>query len=179
MNRRCSILIAAISMTSIFDALAAARSWKEEVQFQDGRKAIVARTVERGGRHEIGQEPPYRRQGFTFTMPGTNEEILWEDNYSEDLGTASFLPMQLEVRGRHAYLVAVPTGCLSFNKWGRPNPPYVALYETYTQPEHKSIVRAPIPGGDPNSCPELVFYKGAWVGPGDSIGKRMLDRKSK
>jgi hypothetical protein len=44
-------------------------------------------------------------------------------------------------------------------------------------PEYKTILseRVADAGG---RCGELVFYKGAWVGPGDSIGKRMMDRKS-
>jgi hypothetical protein len=40
------------------------------------------------------------------------------------------------------------------------------------------FVRKPIKGS-PTTCEELVFYKGSWVGPGDSIGKRMMDRISK
>mgnify|MGYP006921602286 CR=1 FL=1 len=39
------------------------------------------------------------------------------------------------------------------------------------------IRREPFTGK--SSCPEMVFYKGAWVGPGDSIGKRMIDRMTK
>ena len=46
------------------------------------------------------------------------------------------------------------------------------------EPHLLQIVREPIKGG-PTTCEELVYYKGAWVGPGDSIGKRMMDRISK
>ncbi|MBZ0094970.1 MAG: hypothetical protein K8H75_06235 [Sulfuricella sp.] len=46
-------------------------------------------------------------------------------------------------------------------------------------PEYKTILREAIPGGGQGLCPELVYYKGAWVGPGDSIGKRMMDSKAK
>jgi hypothetical protein len=50
------------------------------------------------------------------------------------------------------------------------------------QAELKSILREPVKRGTEGSavnCRELVFYKGAWVGPGDSIGKRMMDQKQK
>jgi hypothetical protein len=50
------------------------------------------------------------------------------------------------------------------------------------QPEYKTILREPVKLGSVGSsvnCEKLVYYKGAWVGPGDSIGKRMLDGKSK
>ncbi len=100
-------------------------SWKEEVLLHDGTKIIMDRSVERGGRHEIGQKPPYKKQSLSFTMPGTKKEVTWEDKYSEDVGSANFLPMLLDVQAGIAYLVASPMGCLSYNKWGRPNPPYV------------------------------------------------------
>ena|SRR5688572_762195 len=100
-------------------------SWKEEVLLHDGSKIIVERMVERGGRHEIGQKPPYKEQSLRFTLPGTKHTITWEDHYSQDLGSANFLPMALDILGGTPYLVAHPMGCLSYNKWGRPNPPYV------------------------------------------------------
>jgi hypothetical protein len=48
--------------------------------------------------------------------------------------------------------------------------------------EYKTILRDAVKRGAVGSsvnCEELVYYKGAWVGPGDSIGKRMMDRKAK
>lgn len=102
-------------------------NWKEEVLLHDGGKIIVTRMVERGGRHEIGQEPPIKEQNLSFILPGTNEKVIWEDKFTEDVGSANFLPMQLEVHKGTAYLVATPMGCLSYDKWGRPNPPYVVF----------------------------------------------------
>jgi len=43
---------------------------------------------------------------------------------------------------------------------------------------YKTILREAYPTAA-GGCDEMVYYKGAWVGPGDSIGKRMMDRKSK
>ena len=206
-------------------------SWKEEVLLHDGGRIVVERRVERGGRHEIGQKPPYKEQSLQFTLPATGQAIKWEDRYSEDIGMANFLPMAIDVVNGTSYLVASPAGCLSYNKWGRPNPPYVIfkyvgnqwvripLQELPTeikapnlivsapdlevekigkspipvdeikranaphrQPEYRSILREAVRAGTEGSsvnCDELVFYKGAWVGPGDSIGKRMMDMKAK
>ncbi len=100
-------------------------SWKEEVLLHDGSKIIVERNVERGRGHEIGQQPPIKNQNLSFTLPGTNEKVTWDDHYSEDIGSASFLPILLDIHRSAAYLVADTMGCLSYNKWGRPNPPYV------------------------------------------------------
>jgi hypothetical protein len=179
-------------------------SWKEEVLLHDGSKIIVERSVERGGRHEIGQKPPIKEQSLTFNLPSTNENITWEDKFTEDVGSANFLPMLLDVRKDMAYLVVHPMGSLSYIKWGSPNPPYVVfkyqnkrwnritlqelpmeltipnlifsspddeakkvgqriisaeaikrLYDSYRQPEFKTILRTPIDYGPPR-----LEYKG-------------------
>lgn len=202
-------------------------TWEEEVLLHDGQKIIATRTVERGGKSEIGQQAPIKQQSLAFTLPITSEKVVWEDKFTEDIGGANFLPMQLEIHKGLPYLVAYPMGCLSYNKWGRPNPPYVvfkyqnktwqriALQELpavltvpnlifsspdtdakksgqavisaeaiktlnagHTKAEYKSILRDAFPGAD-DGCSEMVFYKGTWVGPGDSIGKRMMDRTIK
>ena len=100
-------------------------SWKEEVLLHDGNKIIVERTANRHGRHEIGQRPPIGDQSISFTMPVTNKRVVWKDEYSEDVNGANFNLMMLDIAQGTAYLLATPAGCLSYNKWGRPNPPYV------------------------------------------------------
>lgn len=117
--------------------------WMEEALLHDGSKIVVERSVARGGRHELGQKPPYEWQKLKFTMPTTGESVTWEDNYSEDIGTASFLPMLLDVHQGAAYLVANTMGCLSYNKWGRPNPPYVVF--KYQSKEWKRIPLQELP----------------------------------
>lgn len=118
-------------------------SWKEEALQNDGSTIIVDRSVEFGGRHEIGQKPPYKKQTLTFTLPSTNERITWEDHYSEDLGSSNFNPMLLDVFWNRAYVVVIPAGCLSYNKWGRPNPPYVVF--KYQDKEWKRIPMEELP----------------------------------
>ncbi|MEQ1814627.1 MAG: hypothetical protein ABL860_09300 [Candidatus Nitrotoga sp.] len=118
-------------------------SWKEEVLLHDGSKIIIEQYVDRGGRHEIGQKPPYKEQSLNFTMPGSNESVMWKDSYSEDLGMANFLPMALDIRAGIAYLGVKPMGCLSYNKWGRPNPPYVIF--KYQGKEWKRILLQELP----------------------------------
>ncbi len=102
-------------------------SWKEEVLLHDGQKIIVERTLERGGRHEIGQRPGATNETLSFTMPGSNQTVTWNDQYSEDIGSSNFNLLMLEIANGSVYLVATPMGCLSYNKWGRPNPPYVVF----------------------------------------------------
>jgi hypothetical protein len=100
-------------------------NWKEEVLLHDGSKLIVERSVDRGGRHEIGQQPPIKEESMSFTLPATNERITWKSGFSADIGLADFQPLLLDIFQGMAYVVTSPVGCLAYNKWGRPNPPYV------------------------------------------------------
>lgn len=100
-------------------------SWKEEVLLHDGGKIVVERSVEHGGRHELFKDSPISEQRLTWTMPGTQQTMTWEEYYSKDVGSANFMPMLVDVYQGAAYLVADTMGCLAYNKWGRPNPPYV------------------------------------------------------
>jgi hypothetical protein len=207
-------------------------SWKEEVLLHDGQKLIVKRSQSYGGRHEIGQPPPIKEHTIAFTLPGSNKTITWTSEYGEDIGRTYFNLLAVHVLNGTPYIVASPNLCMSYNKWGRPNPPYVffkydgkawqripqeefpAEFKTINValdilghevenlaslglvssekikelnhhtviPEYKTILREGVkPGavGSSVNCEELVYYKGAWVGPGDSIGKRMMDRKAK
>jgi hypothetical protein len=102
-------------------------SWKEEVLLHDGSKIIADRSVELGGRHELGQKPPIKEQSLTFTLPSNKQRVIWQDHYSEDVGSSNFNPLLLEIVNGTAYVLVSPAGCLSYNKWGRPNPPYVVF----------------------------------------------------
>jgi hypothetical protein len=100
-------------------------SWKEEVLLHDGSKMVITRSQTYGGRHEIGQPSPIKEHTITFTLPNTNTTITWTSEYGEDLGRTNFHLLAVHVLNGTPYLVAEPNLCLSYNKWGRPNPPYV------------------------------------------------------
>lgn len=100
-------------------------SWKEEVLLHDGSKLIAKRSLSYGGRREIGQGAPIKEQRISFTLPNSNNKISWTSEYSEDVGRANFNLLALHLLKGTPYIVVEPNGCLSYNKWGRPNPPYV------------------------------------------------------
>lgn len=102
-----------------------ADSWQEEVLLHDGRTIVAERSVRRGGRAEIGQTGAYVEQHLRFTDPATGKTFAWSDVLSPELGMANFLVLALHVVDATPYVVATPMGCQSYNKWGRPNPPYV------------------------------------------------------
>lgn len=198
-------------------------SWKEEVQLHDGSKLIVDHHSNISSRPDQGLR--LVDHTLTFTLPGSSEAIVWKTEYRQDVPDPNSLgALLLDVVGGVPYLATSPAGCIAYNKWGRPNPPYVLFKYThaawqqipltafppelvqanlmspsatlsfkpyYTVEEARAyrqngnvaayartILREAV-GGVWSSCPEMVYYKGAWVGPGDSIGKRMLDMKSK
>ena len=125
-------------------------SWKEEALQPDGSVIIVTRTTERGGRHEIGQQGAFIHQTLSFNIPGSGQKIEWVDALSPDLGNSSFLPMLLGVSRGAAYLLASPIGCLSYNKWGRPNPPYVVFKFTGKQWNRVDLKELPLEFKTPN-----------------------------
>lgn len=118
-------------------------SWKEEVLLHDGSKIVVKRTLDRGGRHEIGQRSGATNETLTFAMPNANQVVIWEDKRSDDIGSSNFNLLMLEILDGTAYLVTSPMGCLSYNKWGRPNPPYVVF--KYRGKEWKRIALEELP----------------------------------
>ena len=118
-------------------------SWEEEVLLHDGSKIIVERKLSYGGRHEIGHPPPIKEQTLSFTLPNTGKTIDWTSEYSEDVGRANFHLLALHVLNGTPYIVAEPNLCLSYNKWGRPNPPYV--FFKYDGKEWQRIPLAALP----------------------------------
>jgi hypothetical protein len=209
-------------------------SWNEEVLLHDGSKIIVKRSQSYGGRREPGQNPPIKEHVLTFQLPGAGKSFKWVSEFSQDVGRANFQVLALHMLSDTPYIVALPNLCLAYNKWGRPNPPYVlfrydstgwqrislkelptvftttnviinngreedieraaaklgyvpadavqSINRSLHEAELRSILREPVKRGAEGSavnCDELVYYKGAWVGPGDSIGKRMMDRAKK
>ena len=100
-------------------------SWQEEVLLHDGRTIVIDRSQTYGGRREIGQPPPIREHTISFTLPNTGKNVTWVSEYGEELGRANFDLLALHVLNGVPYIVARPNLCLSYNKWGRPNPPYV------------------------------------------------------
>jgi len=118
-----------------------ADSWREEVLLHDGEKIIVKRSTTRGGRHEIGQRGSFIEQRLRFVHPVTGATIEWLDGLSENIGSSSFLPMLLDIVDSTPYLVVSPMGCLAYNKWGSPNPPYV-VFQYQRQDWHRIALEA-------------------------------------
>ena len=201
-------------------------SWKEEVLLHDGKKLVVERSQTYGGYAEpASTERSVAKEEWVFRIPGSDRKVVWKSDFSRPPEGDSLMLLQLNFLNGVPYVATSPAGCLSYNHWKRPNPPYVffkydgkawqqiplsafpvvfkesnvgggsnpkklagtTLSADTIKEEHRNlepylqqIVREPLkPGSIGVSCEELVYYKGAWVSPGDSIGRRMMDRMSK
>lgn len=142
-------------------------SWKEEVLLHDGQMLVIERAAKRHGRHEIGQRPPIGEQSVMFNMPGTKQRLIWKDDYSEDVGGANFNLMALDIVRGIPYLLVTPAGCLSYNKWGRPNPPYVIFKYSAGEWQRISLQELPAEIRQPNllqASPDEVAEKHARAG---------------
>jgi hypothetical protein len=123
--RGLALILAFLFTMSACDA--AGNTWKEEVLLHDGRKIIVERSQTYGGRSEPGQSGPIREHSISFRLPGSSKAISWTSSYGDDLGRTNFNLLAVHVLNATPYVVAAPNLCLSYNKWGRPNPPYVVF----------------------------------------------------
>lgn len=117
-------------------------SWKEEVLLHDGSKLIVERTQIYGGNHELGQTP-IKEQIISFALPNSNQLITWKSEYSADIGSTNFSLLALDIVNSTPYIVADPRSCLSYNKWSRPNPPYI--FFKYINQQWKKIPLSEFP----------------------------------
>ncbi|MFZ5761865.1 MAG: hypothetical protein ACOY8P_02930 [Thermodesulfobacteriota bacterium] len=120
-----AILIMGTSMNALGFLGFGRDRWKEEVLLHDGSKIVVERSQTRGGRREIGQPPPVKEHTISFKIPGSSKTITWTSEYGEDIGRSNFNLLAVHILNGTPYLVVEPNLCLSYNKWGRPNPPYV------------------------------------------------------
>jgi hypothetical protein len=102
-------------------------SWREEALLHDGNKITVNRSQSYGGRHELGQPEPIKEHTISFKLPGSGRNLTWTSEFSEDVGYTNFTLLAVHVLNDVPYVIAEPNGCLSYNKWGRPNPPYVVF----------------------------------------------------
>lgn len=100
-------------------------SWQEEVLLHDGSKMVVERSQSYDGRHEIGQSSPIKEQTITFIVPNASMAAEFKSEYAEDLRRTNFQLLAVHILNGIPYIVTAASSCQSYNKWGRPNPPYV------------------------------------------------------
>jgi len=104
-------------------------SWKEEVLLHDGSKIVVKRIF------HLGSKPTWEsteRQALdeivAFNLPGSNKKITWTTDFRDAKPEPNSLNLLvLDIVNGTPYIATYPAGCIAYNKWKRPNPPYIFL----------------------------------------------------
>ncbi len=144
-SRACKTIALVFLMVVTLSANAATETrWKEEIVLHDGQKIIVKRSQSYRGRSEPGQSAPIGEHSISFQVPGSTRPIVWTSEYSEDLGRTNFNLLAIHILNGTPYIVASPNLCLSYNKWGRPNPPYVVFRYDNAQWQRIALEALPI-----------------------------------
>lgn len=101
--------------------------WKEEVKLHDGQVILVQRHFNLGGYPTLdASERTPLDETISFTLPDSKKKILWKTEFNDRVAERNSLsPLLLGVVGGIPYLATSPAGCIAYNKWGRPNPPYI------------------------------------------------------
>lgn len=122
-------LIAAFSLTACAGpsgGIGHTMRWKEEVKLHDGQMIVVERFYNQGGYPAIeSHNRSPLDETLTFTLPGSGKEIIWKTEFNNSPEPNSLGPLLLDVVDGISYLATSPAGCIAYNKWGRPNPPYI------------------------------------------------------
>ncbi|OGT04442.1 MAG: hypothetical protein A2143_05575 [Gallionellales bacterium RBG_16_57_15] len=128
-----------VSMSACAGLFGHTMSWKEEVKLHDGQVIVVERFYNLGGYPAIeSHNRSPLDQTLTFTLSESKKEISWRTEYRDDSPEPNSLgPLLLDVVGGVPFIATSPAGCISYNKWGRPNPPYILF--KYVDDEWKRI----------------------------------------
>jgi len=101
-------------------------SWQEEVLLHDGDTIIVERAQVYGGYSTLeSRERMLVKETWEFIIPGTKQSVLWKNDYGKTPEKSNLMLLLLDFKYGTPYLATSPAGCISYNIWKRPNPPYV------------------------------------------------------
>lgn len=123
----------------ITSACASTTQWKEEVTLHDGQVIVLERFSNLGAYPAIeSHNRSPLDETITFTLPKSGKTISWRTEYRDERPEPNSLgALLLDVVDGVPYIATSPAGCIAYNKWGRPNPPYVLF--KYVNDEWKRI----------------------------------------
>jgi hypothetical protein len=127
--RLCKLISLGLTLGVSMSAYATTSTftWKEEVLLHDGKKMIVERAdiYDSSMNQEIGQGAPLAEHKTTFMIPGTHQEVTWKSNNRSTAEPEHLDLLALDFMDEVPYVATTPNRSFAYNKWGRPNPPYV------------------------------------------------------
>ncbi len=101
-------------------------SWKEEVLLEDGRTLIAERKQTYGGKPTLdSRERAVLDEEWTFPAPDGEGKVVWHNNFRRPPEGDGLMLLLIGFVESVPYLATTPAGCIAYNNWKRPNPPYV------------------------------------------------------
>lgn len=121
--RLLGLLVAGLSM----NVNSATMSWQEEVRLHDGSIVVVQRFYNLGGYPTLdSRERRALDETVTFNHPSSGKEIKWVTDFRDSVPEPNSLNLLLlDIVNGVPYIATYPAGCIAYNQWKRPNPPYV------------------------------------------------------
>jgi hypothetical protein len=118
-------------------------SWKEEVLLHDGSKIVARRWQKYMNVYSLEKSTFVKNQSISFRHPKAGKRIVWKDGPTEGIRNANFSLIALHIKEDIPYLITQTYKCPSYNRWGRPNPPYVIF--KYEEKKWKRIPLEELP----------------------------------
>jgi hypothetical protein len=118
--------------------------WKEEVKLHDGQIIISVRHYNLAGFAYLdSSERTPLDETVTFKLPN-GKSIEWKNDFRDSVPEQNSLNhFRFDIVNGVPYLATYPAGCISYNKWGRPNPPQILF--KYENEQWKHITLAELP----------------------------------
>lgn len=140
-----AIITLGISMNAFgFLGFGDSASWKEEIFLHDGTTIIAERKQTYGGKPTIdSRERALIDEEWIFPIPNGKGSVTWKNNFRNPPEGQSLMLMLVDFVGDVPYLATSPAGCIAYNHWGRPNPPYV--FFRYDGKQWQRILMAEFP----------------------------------
>jgi len=137
-----------VSMLASAGLFGNSKGWKEEVQLHDGRVLVIERHFNLGGFPTLdAREHRLLDETITFTLPESKQKVVWKTEFDDRVAEPNSVgPLLLDIVDGVPYLATSPAGCIAFNKWKRPNPPYIlfkyvnAAWQQITMDEFPAIL---------------------------------------
>ena len=127
MTRRFVKLGLLLMLGASMSACSKTMSWEEDVLLHDGQIIVVERFYNLGGYPAIeSRERAALDETVTFNLLGTSKKIIWKTDFRDSQPEQNSLNLLLlDIVKGVPYIATYPAGCIAYNKWKRPNPPYI------------------------------------------------------
>ncbi len=142
--KRLAKLGLVLLLGSTISACSSSMRWKEEVKLHDGKVIMSERNYNLGGFAYLdSSERTPLNETVTFNLPD-NKSVVWKNDFRDSVPEPNSLNhFRFDVVSGVPYLATYPAGCISYNKWGRPNPPQVLF--KYEDKQWKRITLDELP----------------------------------